>query len=82
MSTKLRRRRGSGSLGQLKGRLWAVIEYSTRLVEDEDRSPVLRLKASTALVQAALAYARLVESNDHEARLRQLEQATERNGHR
>jgi hypothetical protein len=79
MSTSPRRRRGSGSLGQLKGRLWAVIEYSTRLVEDEERSPVLRLKASTALVQAALAYARLVESSDHETRIARLE--AERNSH-
>jgi hypothetical protein len=79
MSATPRRRRASGTLGQLKGRLWAVIEYSTRLVEDEDRSPMLRLKASTALVQAALAYSRIVELSDHEARIARLE--ADRNSH-
>lgn len=60
MIAKPRRRRAVGSLGQLKGCLWAAIRYNTGLIEDEAADPELRLKASTTLVQAALAYAKLV----------------------
>jgi hypothetical protein len=73
MSAKPRRRRGSGSLGQLKGRLWAVIEYSGGLVEDETAPHELRLRGSTALVQAALAYTRVTETAELEARVAALE---------
>jgi hypothetical protein len=60
MSVKPRRRRAPRSLGQLKGCLWAAIQYNTGLIEDEAAEPELRLKASTTLVQAALAYAKLL----------------------
>jgi hypothetical protein len=81
MSATPRRRRGSGSLGQLKARLWAVIEYNVSLVEDDDADHELRLKGSTTLVQAALAYARVLELYDLEREVTELEQLTPRNGH-
>jgi hypothetical protein len=81
MSAKPRRRRGSGSLGQLKARLWASIEYATSLVEDDDADQELRLRGSTTLVQAALAYARVMELYDLEGQVKALEQLTHRNGH-
>jgi hypothetical protein len=80
---KPRQRRGTGTLGQLKGRLWAVIEYSTRLVEDEIMPHELRLKSCHALTQAAMAYCKITEQTELEARIQALERAaTERNGHR
>jgi hypothetical protein len=81
MSTKPRRRRGSGTLGQLKARLWAVIEYNVTLVEDETADHELRLKGSTTLVQAALAYARIVELYDVARDVSALEQLSNGNGH-
>jgi hypothetical protein len=81
MSAKPRRRRGSGTLGQLKARLWAVIEYNVGLVEDETADHELRLKGSTTLVQAALAYARVMELYDLEGQVKSLEQLAHRNGH-
>jgi hypothetical protein len=77
MPAKPRRRRGSGSLGQLKARLWAVIEYSVALVDDETVDHELRLKGATALVQAALAYSRVLESHSLESRLAALEAVAE-----
>jgi hypothetical protein len=81
MEAKPRRRRGSGSLGQLKARLWAVIEYTVRLVEDEGTEHELRLKGSMSLIQATLAYARLVELHDLEHQVKALEQLAHSNGH-
>jgi hypothetical protein len=81
MSAKPRRRRGSGSLGQLKGRLWAAIEYSTALLEDHTADHELRLKAANALIQSAQAYGRLVELYDLEREVKALEQLSTSNGH-
>jgi hypothetical protein len=81
MSAKPRRRRGSGTFGQLKARVWAVLEYTVNLVEDETADHETRLKGATTLVQAALAYARVVELYDLEREVKGLEQLAQRNGH-
>jgi hypothetical protein len=81
MDAKPRRRRMSGSLGQLKGALWAVIHYNVGVVEDENAEHDLRQRASTSLVQAALAYARIVELHDLEAQMKSLEHLANGNGH-
>jgi hypothetical protein len=73
MRGKRRRRRGTGSLGQLKARLWAGIEYVTGLVENGTADHELRLQGLTALVQAALAYAKIVDLYEKERQLAQLE---------
>jgi hypothetical protein len=81
MSEQPRRRRGGGTLGQLKSRLWTAIEYNVRLVDDEDVDHELRLKGSNALVQASLAYCRVVEVYDLEREVKRLEELPVRNGH-
>ena len=89
MSANPRRRRRAGSLGVLKASLWAVIEYDLGLVEDDFVDHELRQKAANGLIQASLAYAKLLEQYDlaHEVQsLRELaarELATRhlRNGH-
>jgi hypothetical protein len=81
MRVKPRRRRSSGTLGQLKARVWAVLEYTVDLVEDETADHETRLKGATTLVQAALAYARVVELHDLEREVKELEQLAPRNGH-
>ena len=81
MGTKPRRRMGSGSLGQLKAALWSVIHYNVGLVEDETAEHELRLKGSTTLVQAALAYARVMELYDLERQVKTLEERASGNGH-
>jgi hypothetical protein len=82
-----RRRKGAGSLGQLKARLWAEIEYATSLVENGTTDHELRLQGLTALVQAALAYAKILDLYEKEREIERLEalaaQVTRmHNGHR
>jgi hypothetical protein len=67
------RRRGSGSLGQLKARLWLVVELCTDTIEDPSSSLDGRFRASHCLVQAAGAYTKLVEAADLEKRICALE---------
>jgi hypothetical protein len=81
MSELPHRRRGGGTLGQLKSRLWAAVEYNVRLLEDDSIDHELRLKGSNALVQASLAYCRLIEVYDLEREIRELEQLPTHNGH-
>jgi hypothetical protein len=72
-----RRRRGSGSLGQLKARLWAVIEYTSALVEDGEPLPHdLRLRACNSLTQAAATYYKILEGAELQARVEALENRT------
>jgi hypothetical protein len=73
-----RRRRGPGSLSQLKGYLWVCITYELSVIEDPTQSHDTRHKAVNGLTQAAMVYSRLVEAGDHEERLARLE--AERNG--
>jgi hypothetical protein len=81
MAASPRRRRAIGNLGQLKGRLWAGIEYATKLLEDEHADHELRLKGLTGLVQVSLAYARVIEQHDLETQMTRLERLAESNGH-
>jgi hypothetical protein len=85
MRSKPRRRRAPGSLSQLKARLWAGIEYATGLVEEHTATHEIRLQALTSLVQAATAYARIVDLHEKEKELQQLEALAAQvrgNGHR
>ena len=82
MSANPRRRRAAGSLGDLKRVLWAAICYNRDVIEDADLSHELRQRASNSLSQAALAFMRCTEQAELEGRIRQLELAAERNGHR
>ena len=82
MAASPRRRRTILTLGQLKGRLSAGIEYATKLVEDESLDHELRLKGVNALVQAAIdlrAHGRSCTSCS--GRCSTLEQHASDNGH-
>jgi hypothetical protein len=81
MSATPRRRRAMLTLGQLKGRLSAGIEYATKLLEDESADHELRLKGFTALIQAATIYARVIELYDLEREVKTLEHLAPTNGH-
>jgi hypothetical protein len=68
-----RRRRKVGDLAALRRKLWgAICEADDMLVGAE--ADELRLKAIHALVQAGMAYARILEIGEHEARLRAIEE--------
>jgi hypothetical protein len=83
MDAKPRRRRKILTLGQLKARLSAGIEYAVKVMEDESLAHKLRLRGLTGMVQAALAYGKLTEQTELEERLQTLERAlAERNGRR
>jgi hypothetical protein len=82
MSAKPRRRRRSGSLVALKRSLWVTVTYNMSVVEDTDLTHEVRLKATHALVQSAMAYMKVTEATDILTRLESLERAAaERNGH-
>jgi hypothetical protein len=81
MAASPKRRRPNGSLPALKRGLWSVFLRNVELVEDEAQPIDIRLRASTAAVQAGLAWGRVVELHDHEARISAIEAADERNGH-
>ena len=74
MSAKARRRRGSGSLGQLKGYFWAAVCYELSVIENPEQPHETRHKAVNGLVQAGLAYMKSIELTDLEARLSRLEE--------
>jgi hypothetical protein len=82
MHANPRRRRGTGSLGQLKARVWAVLEYTVSLVEDEFADHDTRLKGATTLVQAALAYAKVMELHALSQDMAKYEKVVGSNGHR
>jgi hypothetical protein len=81
MSAKPRQRRRSGSLGSLKSALWAVITYNLDVIEDAELDHELRQKACNSLVQASLAYARVIEQHDMEGQMKALERLAQGNGH-
>jgi hypothetical protein len=81
MAVRPRRRRTILTLGQLKGRLSAGIEYATKLLEDEAADHELRLKGFTALIQASATYAKIMELYDIERQVKAIEQLAPRNGH-
>jgi len=61
--------------------VWAVLEYTVNLVEDDTADHETRLKGATTLVQAALAYARVMELHEMERQMRALETLADGNGH-
>jgi hypothetical protein len=81
MRTKPQRRRPRGSLMSAQKVLWAVIQYNWDVIDDHDLDHEIRQKASTSLVQAALAYARVIELYEMRKEVTALEEAVERNGH-
>jgi hypothetical protein len=80
MAVSPRRRRPILTLGQLKGRLSAGIEYATKLLEDDTADHELRLKGLTGLVQAAATYARIVELHELQREMQHLEHLADGNG--
>jgi hypothetical protein len=78
---KPRRRRRSGSLGSLKGALWATIEYNLGVIDDEARAHEIRQKASNCLVQASLAYSHVVELHELSREMSRFEGFVAGNGH-
>jgi hypothetical protein len=68
-----KRRRKTGDLQALQRKLWgAICEADDLIILAE--ADELRLKAIHALVQAGMAYAKVLEIGEHEARLAALEQ--------
>jgi hypothetical protein len=78
---KRRKRRRSGSIGSLKSALWATITYNLDVIEDPECDHDLRQRACNCLVQASLAYAKIVELHDFEREVRDLEHLALSNGH-
>jgi hypothetical protein len=74
------KRRRSGSMGSLKAALWAVVTYNLDVIEDPERDHELRQKASNCLVQASLAYAKIVELYDLERDVSEMERLMPPNG--
>jgi hypothetical protein len=68
-----RRRRKVGDLAALQRKLWAAICEADDMIVGADADE-LRLKAIHALVQAGMAYAKILEIGEYEARLAALEQ--------
>jgi hypothetical protein len=68
-----RRRRKVGDLAALQRKLWGAICEADGVIVGADADE-LRLKAIHALVQAGMAYAKILEIGEYEARLAALEQ--------
>jgi hypothetical protein len=81
MHAKPRRRRPTGNLNQLKARLWIAVDYAASLIENEAEDHETRLKGATTLVQAALAYSRIVEQHDMAQQMAELQRLASGNGH-
>ena len=59
---KPRKRRKKGSLKEAKLRLWAAIERTTTIIEDEENNETV-LRAVHALAQSVSAYVRLNDAH-------------------
>jgi hypothetical protein len=81
MALNARRRRPKGSLGELQRGLWSVFLRNVEFVEDAAQDIEVRMRASTAAVQAGLAFARTIELYDLDRDVKALEQLSTRNGH-
>ena len=75
---KLRRIRKPGDLETLKRKLWAAVVASEDLLFNKDATHADQLRAVHALVQAAGAYHKLLETADVERRLEALEESLKR----
>lgn len=80
MSATRRRRRRSGSLGALKSRLWAAIEYLVDEIDNEQQDHETRRACCNSLTQATLAYSRLIELHTLEQEMQSLERLAHSNG--
>jgi hypothetical protein len=81
MALNARRRRPKGSLGALQRGLWSVFLRNVEFVEDAAQDIEVRMRASTAAVQAGLAFARTVELYDLEREVKAMEALAHGNGH-
>lgn len=81
MAASPQRRRSKGSLGALKAGLFSVFLRNVEFVEDETQEMDVRLRASTAAVQAGLAWGRLMEEHDLAQELADLKHLAQGNGH-
>jgi hypothetical protein len=81
MAASPRRKRPNGSLGALKRGLFSVFLRNVEFVEDAEQDIDVRLRASTAAVQAGLAYARVLEQLEMQDEMTALEQLATGNGH-
>ena len=75
------KRRRSGSIGSLKSALWSTITYNLDVIEAPEHDHELRQRASNCLVQASLAYAKILELYDLTQEVKELEQLAPRHGH-
>jgi hypothetical protein len=83
MARKRRRRRAKpGSLEQLSAVLWRTILEIEAMLNEDDCPPDRVLRAGHCLAQMASAYKAVVETVSLEEKIRALEMAAERNGHR
>ena len=71
---KARRKGRPGSLEDARALLWRALERAGELLGEED--PAFALKAVHAISQGAMAYARIVEVGELEARIAALEGAS------
>jgi hypothetical protein len=81
MAVSPQRRRPNGSVSALRRGLFSVFLRNVEFVEDPDQDIEVRLRASTAAVQAGLAWARVEELHTLEKDLQHLEQVAHGNGH-
>jgi hypothetical protein len=69
-----------GTLADLQRVLWAMIRRVERLSDDDAQADRV-LRCAHALSQLSSAYKSVIEAADLDARIKQLERVTERNGH-
>jgi hypothetical protein len=81
MAVSPHRRRQKDSLGALKRGLFSVFLRNVEFVEDESQEMSVRLQASTAAVQAGLAYSRVVEQHDMVLEMERLTRLAHSKGH-
>jgi hypothetical protein len=81
MAVSPQKRRPKGSLAALKAGLWSVFLRNVEFVEDAAQDIEVRMRASTAAVQAGLAYIRSVEACDMAQQMATLEDLARGNGH-
>jgi hypothetical protein len=75
------RRRPKDSLVALKRGLFSVFLRNVEFVEDEGQEISVRLQASTAAVQAGLAYSKVVEQHDMVLEMERLARLAHGKGH-
>ena len=74
-------RRASGTLGSVKAAVYSVIMYNRGVVENESKDDEVRQKASNCVVQAALAWSKLLELHEIQQGMQKLEHLADGNGY-